>query len=86
MSFWEFVYRNQSYWEEHSLHVTGRPQLKTFDEFMIDVENGYYENVKMCLPLRTLMKTLDKFPEHREELLEMFDYKMTDLVNPKLWK
>lgn len=40
----------------------------------------------MCLPLRTLIKTLDKFPEHREELLEMFNYKMTDLVNPKLWE
>lgn len=86
MSFWEFVYRNQSYWEEHTLHITNRPHLKTFEEFMIDLNNGYYNNVKMCLPLRTLMKTLDKFPKHRAELLEMFNYKMTDLVNPKLWE
>ena len=86
MSFWEFVYRNQSYWEEHTLHIINRPNLKTFEEFMVDLNNGYYDNVKMCLPLQTLMKTLDKFPEHREELLEMFNYKMTDLVNPKLWE
>lgn len=86
MSFWEFVYRNQSYWEEHTLHVTNRPQLKTYEEFMVDLENGYYDNVKMCLPLQTLMKTIDKFPKHREELLEMFNYKMSDLVNPKLWE
>ena len=90
MSFWEFAYRNQSYWEEHTLHVTGRPHLKTFDEFQIDIQNGYYGEgpgqVKMCLPLRSVMKTLEKFPTHREELLEMFNYKMSNLINPKLWE
>ena len=86
MSFWQFVYRNQSYWEEHILHVNNRPPLKTFEEFIIDVNKGYYNEVKMCLPLRTLMSTLDKFPEHRDELLEMFNYKMMDLINPKMWE
>lgn len=86
MSFWEFCYRNQSYWEETYLKITDRPSLKTFDEFMTDVESGYYEHVKMCLPLKTILKTLEKFPEHREELIEMFNYKMTDLRNPKLWE
>ena len=33
MSFWEFAYRNQSYWEEHTLHNTDRPQLKTYEVF-----------------------------------------------------
>jgi hypothetical protein len=26
------------------------------------------------------------FPEHREELLEMFNYKMSNLMNPRLWE
>lgn len=90
MSFWEFVYRNQSYWEEHSRGITGRPQLKTFKDFEKDLQNGYYGEaegqMKMCLPLRSVMKTLEKFPEHREELLEMFNYKMENLINPKLWE
>lgn len=90
MSFWEFVYRNQSYWEEHSRGITNRPQLKTFEEFESDINNGYYGEdegqVKMCLPLQTLMKTLERFPEHRDELLEMFNYKMVNLINTQLWE
>ncbi|MBP5563337.1 MAG: hypothetical protein J6X51_04815 [Bacteroidales bacterium] len=90
MSFWEFVYRNQSYWEEHTLHITNRPHLKTFEEFQNDLDNGYYGEgegqVKMCLPLCSVMRTLDKFPEHRDELLEMFNYKMENLINPRLWE
>ena len=89
MSFWEFAYRNQSYWEEHTLHNTDRPQLKTYEEFDTDCKSGYYGEgvgqVKMCLPLQTVVRTLEKFPEHKEELLEMFNYKMANLVNPKLW-
>lgn len=90
MSFWEFAYRNQSYWEEHSKGITDRPQLKTFEEFEEDLKNGYYGDgqgqMKMCLPLQSVMKTLKKFPEHREELLEMFNYKMANLINPQLWE
>ena len=37
MSFWEFAYRNQSYWEEHSKGITNRPHLKTFEEFEEDL-------------------------------------------------
>lgn len=90
MSFWEFVYRNQSYWEEHSLKKKNIPKLKTYEEFEKDYINGYYgddENqVKICLPLKTLIKTLEKFPEHKNDLLEMFNYKMEKLINPKLWE
>ena len=90
MSFWEFVYRNQSYWEEHTLHFANRPKLKTYEEFEKDCLDGYYGDkdgqIKMCLPLRTVVKTLQRFPEHKEELLEMFNYKMINLVNPKLWE
>lgn len=90
MSFWEFAYRNQSYWEEHTLHINNRPQLKTYEEFEDDCNNGYYGEaegqVKMCLPLQTVVRTLDKFSEHKKELLEMFNYKMMNLVNPELWE
>lgn len=86
MSFWEFCYRNQSYWEEKTLHIDSRPKLKTFSEFQEDVENGYYENVRMCLPLRTLLLTLDLFPAHRDELIDMFNYKMINLKNSLLWE
>lgn len=90
MSFWEFAYRNQSYWEENTLKIKDRPALKSFQEFEEDLNNGYYGNgdgqVKMCLPLQTVMKTLERFPQHREELLDMFNYKMVNLINPKLWE
>lgn len=90
MSFWEFAYRNQSYWEENTLKIKDRPTLKSFQEFEEDLKNGYYGNgdgqVKMCLPLQTIMKTLERFPQHKEELIDMFNYKMVNLINPKLWE
>lgn len=85
MSFWEFCYRNQSYWEEHTLNVTDRPNLKTFEEFEQDMKDGYYEKVKMCLPLKTVIQVLELFPERRADLIEMFNYTMKDLVNDSLW-
>ena len=56
-------------------------------------ETGYYDREdsrgkvrKICKTLQTLLDTLELFPEHREELLEMFNYKMSNLKNPKLWE
>lgn len=86
MSFWEFCYRNQSYWEQKTLKNNDRPLLKTFNEFEEDVKDGFYERTKMCLPLRTICQTLEMFPEHREELIEMFNYKMVNLIDEKIWK
>lgn len=86
MSFWEFSYRNQSYWEEHTLPPSDRPQLMSFAQFEQDVANGYYQQVKMCLPLRDIVDVINMFPEHRADLLEMFNYKMENLVNPELWE
>lgn len=86
MSCWEFIYRNQSYWEEHTMHIADRPKLKSFAEFEKDLKEGYYKKVKMCLPLKTFMDVLEMFPEHKAELLEMFNYKMDSLKNPSLWK
>lgn len=92
MSFWEYTYRNQTFWEEQSGFDVTQP-LKTFSEFEQDLQHGHYEQAdkrgmvrKISKPLQTLLDVLDMFPEHREELLEMFNYKMTNLVNPTLWE
>lgn len=92
MSFWEFSYRNQTYWEQAAgfevLH-----KIKSFDEFQRDYETGYYNRKdsrgklrKICKTLQTLLDTLEMFPEYRRELLDMFNYKMSDLKDPKLWE
>lgn len=90
MSFWEFVYRNQSYWEEKTLKIVIRPALKSFDEFEEDLQNGYYGDekgqVKMCLPLQTVIRTLEMFPQKKSELLEMFNYKMENLIDSTFWE
>ena len=85
MSFWEYCYRNQSYWEQTTLK-RDVPNLKSYEEFKKDYDNGYYNNIKICKPLRTLLEFLDKFNKQRDELLEMFNYKLRDLENPVLWK
>lgn len=90
MSFWEFAYRNQSYWEEHTLKIKNRPAIKSYEDFEKDLKNGYYGKgkgqIKICLPLQTVIRTLEKFPQHKNELLEMFNYKMEKLINPTLWE
>lgn len=86
MSFWQFCYRNQSYWEEKSGKPGNRPKLKTFSDFEKDIKDGYYNKVKMCLPLRTIIQVLEMFPQHKEKLLEMFNYIMSDLKDENLWK
>lgn len=86
MSFWEFCYRNQSYWEEQRIPGYNRPKLISYYQFEKDLREGYYETVKMCLPLKDIVDILDMFPEHREELIEMFNYKMSNLVTPSLWE
>ena len=86
MSFWEFVYRNQSYWEEKTLGIHG-PIIKTYPEFVRDFRRGVYTDERqLCLPIRTFMNMLTRFPNHRDELLEMFNYKMENLFNPRLWE
>ena len=86
MSFWEFCYRNQSYWEEQRIPGYNRPKIISFEQFEYDYRNGYYDSVKMCLPLKDIVDILDMFPEHRDMLIEMFNYKMTELINPSLWQ
>jgi hypothetical protein len=41
---------------------------------------------KMCLSLKSLIKVLEMFPNHRAELIDMFNYSMSELVDENLWK
>lgn len=84
MSFWEFCYRNQTFWEEHTLGLKSTP-LKTYEEFLADFNNGYYSDKKICLPLKIVISFLDKFSSHKEELLRLFNLKLRDLADPNLW-
>lgn len=91
MSFWEYTYRNQTYWEQGAGFEVPK-LIRPFEDFINDYETGYY-NIKdsrgkvrkICRTLQTLLDVLEMFPDHREELLEMFNFKMSNLVNPKLW-
>ena len=92
MSFWEYTYRNQTYWEQTAGFEVLK-EIKSFEEYQQDVDAGHYEKEdsrgkvrKNCRTLQTLLDTLGMFPEHREELLEMFNYKMSNLRDPKLWE
>jgi hypothetical protein len=92
MSFWEYSYRNQTFWEEQ-VGFEVPHKLKTFADFEHDLHAGYYEKEdtrgkvrKICRPLQTVLDLLEMFPQHRKELLEMFDYKMIELKDPSLWE
>ena len=84
MSFWEFCYRNQTFWEEHTLGLKVTP-IKSYEEFLIDFNNGYYTDKKISLPLKTIISFLERFSSHKEELLRLFNLRLRDLVNPNLW-
>lgn len=86
MSFWEFCYRNQTYWEEKTGRYKIEKKLKSYEEFIEDYNSGMYKDRKLCLPLRSIMAIMNKFPDHKAELLEMFNYKLKNLINPSLWE
>lgn len=92
MSFWEYSYRNQTYWEQQNGFEVLQ-KIKSFDEFSIDYERGYYQEEDwrgkkriICKTLQSLLDMLNMFPKHREDLLEMFNNKMENLMNPQLWE
>ena len=92
MSFWEYAYRNQTFWEEQAGFDVPQ-QIKQFDDFERDLQAGYYDREdargkvrKISRPLQTVLDMLEMFPQHREELLEMFDYKLENLKDPHLWE
>ena len=87
MSFWEYCYRNQSYWEQKNLNEKNYKYIISFPDFVQEIRDGRYQGkIKMCLPLKTIVSMLDMFPSRRDELIEMFNYKYDDLKNPDLWE
>ena len=88
MSFWEFIYRNQSYYEEKALGIVDKPQLKDFEDFMTDYKLGYYKKnkIKICKSLQTFLDFLNHYQTDTEELLDLFNIKMIGLKNTKLWE
>ena len=87
MSFWEYCYRNQSYWEQKTLNEKNHKEIISFPDFEQEMRDGRYKGkIKMCLPLKTIISMLDMFPSRRNELIEMFNYKFADLKNPNLWE
>lgn len=84
MSFWEYVYKNQSFWEQRSKGLNTQ-DLKTYEEFKKDYDSGKYP-YGLARPLKTVIDFIDRFAEHKEEILEMFNYRLNDLKNPKLWE
>lgn len=85
LSFWQFCYKNQTYWEEHVLGIK-HDRLKTYDEFLEDLNNGYYDNKKICLPLKTVHAFLVKFDSHKDLFLSLFNLSFKKMVNPALWE
>lgn len=84
LSFWQFCYKNQSYWEEHTLNrkVTS---LKTYEEFIEDYKNGYYDEIGLCTPLKTVFDFLERFKEHKNLFLSFFNMSFKQMINPMLW-
>ena len=81
MSFWEFCYRNQSYWEENRGFVV-KKKIISYEEYCALKETGYFktEGMKICKPLKTVELLLDLFPERKETLLRMFNYKFSNMI------
>lgn len=84
LSFWQFCYKNQTFWEEHTL---GRKptSLKTYDEFLEDYNNGYYDEIGISTPLRTILDFLDQYKDHKKLFLSFFNMSFKQLINPVLW-
>lgn len=84
MSFWEFCYKNQSYWEQHTKKLN-TPDFKSYEDFESDYKEGVYDKIGLARPLKTVVDFLNRYPQHKAELLEMFNYRLRDLKDPNLW-
>lgn len=84
LSFWQFCYKNQTFWEEHTL---GRKpsKLKTYEEFIEDYNNGYYDEIGISTPLKTVVDFLNKFKGHKDLFLSFFNMSFKQMIDPNLW-
>lgn len=84
LSFWQFCYKNQTYWEEHTLGIK-HDRLKTYEEFLEDYNDGYYEGVKMTTPLKAVFDFINEFREHKKLFLSFFNISFRQMTDPNLW-
>lgn len=85
LSFWQFCYKNQTYWEKKYLGIE-HDTIKTYEEFIEDYHNGYYNEVKMQRPLRTILEFLENHKAHEKLFLSFFNLSFKQMINPKLWE
>lgn len=84
LSFWQFCYKNQTYWEEHTLGIKHN-RLKTYEEFEEDYRNGYYEEIKMTTPLKSIVDFIEKYKSHKRLFLSFFNLSFKQMIDPSLW-
>lgn len=84
LSFWQFCYKNQTFWEEHTL---GRApsRLKSYEEFLEDYKNGYYDEIGLTTPLKTVLDFLNLFENHKNLFLSFFNLSFKQMIDPLLW-
>lgn len=84
LSFWQFCYKNQTFWEERTL---GRApsRLKSYEEFLEDYKNGYYEEIGLTTPLKTVFDFLNQFENHKNLFLSFFNMSFKEMIDPMLW-
>ena len=85
LSFWQFCYKNQTYWEEHTLGIH-HDRLKSYEEFLEDYKHGYYDDKGMTTPLKTVFDFLNKYKHHKDIFLKFFNMSFKQMTNPLLWK
>lgn len=85
LSFWEYCYKNQTYWEEHMLGIK-HDRLKSYEEFLEDLNNGYYNDKKICMTLKTCHNFLESHKDHRKIFLDLFNMSFKKMVDPTLWE
>lgn len=85
LSFWEYCYKNQTYWEEHTLGIKHN-RLKSYEEFLRDLNNGYYKDKKICLTLKTCHDFLENHKAHKKLYLSFFNMSFKTMKDPTLWE
>lgn len=85
MSFWQFCYRNQTYYEQHSLKRDVEP-LKSYEEFVKDFNTGYYDEIRLTASLKTIVEFLEQHQEHKKLFLSFFNMTFHEMVDPTLWQ
>ena len=84
LSFWQFCYKNQTFWEEHTL-AREPSRLKSYEEFIEDYNNGYYDEIGISTPLRTVVEFLNQFKEHKNLFLSFFNMSFKQMIDSSLW-